>query len=276
MSSDQGVLFKPLNDTEKLSKLSQFARLVQANVVVWEKGKDEKISLNAETFSRVRSELKITGKYPLELIGKELLLTFEINGLHFFGKCKLHKRGGQTTVLSCSYEIFKSERRLNFRLLTYPHHEVYMGINIGTDKVEQSNVLGLNIGMSQTSLFKNFLNIIGDKKENIDPEGFLRFRIMDISVTGLALQFGAIEAGLFKDTEQIYENSFIDFNGELISIPKSKILYMNEATAADKKTKIIKAGIQFLEVDTNLDETLALIINQTLRNVESEFEDFIK
>jgi hypothetical protein len=276
MTSDQGVLFKSLNDTEKLSKFSQLARLVQADIVVWEKGKKEKVTLVVDTFSRVRIELKINGKYPPEFIGKVLLLTFEINGLRFFGKCKLQTRAGKITVLNCNYEIFKSERRLNFRLLTYPHHEVYMGINIGIEGVEQSNVLGLNIGMSQTSLFKNFLNIIGDKEEQVDPEGFLRFRIMDISVTGLALQFGAIEAELFKDSDQIYKNSFIDFNGELISIPKSKILYMNETKAVDKKTKIVKAGIQFLEVDTNLDEALAHIINQTLRNVESEFEDFIK
>jgi hypothetical protein len=276
MSSDQGVFFKPLNDTERLSKFTQLANLASATITVWEKGKKDKHILSISKFSRVKSELKVIGKYPANLVGTTLLLTFEINGLHFFGKCKLHAKSETLIIMDCKFDLFKSERRLNFRLLTYPHHEVYMAIDVGAKKLESSNVVGINIGMSQTTLFKNFLNIIGDKEKQIDPDGYLRFRVMDISVTGLALQFGQIESEFFDGVEQCFENSFIDFNGHLISIPKSKFLYMNETRAADKKTKLMKAGVQFLEVDTNLDEELANIINQTLRSMESEFEDFIK
>ena len=88
MTSDQGVFFKPLNEKERLSKLAQLSNLTPSNIIVWEKGKKEKYTLTIGAFSRIKSEFKIIGKYPVTFIDKIILLTFEINGLHFFGKCK--------------------------------------------------------------------------------------------------------------------------------------------------------------------------------------------
>ena len=51
---------------------------------------------------------------------------------------------------------------------------------------------------------------------------------------------------------------------------------MLDSLAPDKSTRLKKAGVQFVDVDTNLDETIASVINQTLRSAEAEFEDFIK
>jgi hypothetical protein len=107
-------------------------------------------------------------------------------------------------------------------------------------------------------------------------DGHIRLRVLDISVTGLAVQFGTIENELFDEINIELKNMFLEFNNEIFEIPNGKILYKLDYLARDKKTRMFKGGVKFLEVDTNLDEELARIINQTLRSLESEFEEFVK
>lgn len=279
MSNDNNILFKALNDSEKKSKLYQLTNGKSSNVVtIWKKGQTTKYNLKVTDFIRAKTEIYIKGNIPQEFTGDTLLLTFEINGMHFFGKCKLVIREGMPASLDCSADLYKSERRNNFRLLTYPHHEVYVSINVGVEKIKKSNILSLNTGQSQTSLFKNFLNIMDDIEENSveELEGYLRFRVTDISVTGLAFQFGKIESQFFTELNKELGIIFVDFNGDLIKIPNAKVLYVIDKAVTNSKATLYKGGTQFLDVDVNLDEILSKRINETLRSSEAEFEDFIK
>lgn len=279
MAKDNNILFKALNDAEKNSKLFQLANGKYSNTVtVWKKGESTKYKLKVTDFVRAKTEIYVKGDIPEDFEKETLLLTFELNGMHFFGKCNLVLRPGMPKSLNCSHELFKSERRNNFRLLTYPHHEVYVSINVGKAEIEKSNVLNLSTGQSQTSLFKNFLSIVGDIKEKDieDLEGYLRFRVIDISATGLAFQLGKIESGFFKELNKDLGTIYLDFNGELIKIPNARVLYIIDKVVSNSKATLYKAGTQFFDVDTNLDQLLAGKINQTLRSSESEFEDFIK
>lgn len=279
MSKDNNILFKALNDAEKNSKLFQLANGNYSNqVTVWKKGDSKKYTLKVTDFIRAKTEIYVQGNIPEEFEKETLLLTFELNGMHFFGKCTLIMREGFPLSLSCTHELFKSERRNNFRLLTYPHHEVYVSINVGKSEIEKSNVLSMSTGQSQTSLFKNFLNIMDDieEKDVEELEGYLRFRVIDISVTGLAFQLGKIESQFFSELNKDLGVIYLDFNGELIRIPNARVLYIIDKPVSNSKVKLFKAGTQFFNVDTNLDELLARKINHTLRSSESEFEDFIK
>ena len=197
MSNNSNILFKALNDAEKNSKLFQLANGSTSSntVTIWKKGDSTKYRLRVTDFIRAKTEIYLKGNIPEEFAGDVLLLNFELNGMHFFGKCTLVIRDNMPASLNCSHDLYKSERRNNFRLLTYPHHQVFVSINVGKENIEKSNVLNLNTGQSQTTLFKNFLNIMKDVEEkDIDElEGYLRFRVIDISVTGIAFQFGKIE-----------------------------------------------------------------------------------
>lgn len=277
MTDDKNVYFKALNEQEKLSKLALLSKDENANIVVWKKGSAEKHKLKVCDYVRSRAEIQILKNFPKELLKSEVLISFELSGLNFFGQAKVVERLGSQIWLEVSEELYKSERRKNFRLLTFPHHNVHINFKVGKEKIKKSNVLNIrgNSG-EQTGLFKNFLNLIGEKEKSLDPDEYLRFRVLDVSVTGLALQFGDIEREFFDDPEQVFINSVLEFDEKMITIPELKVLYIQDKYALDKSTTVTKAGVAFQNLDVNLDEELSFLINKTLRSIESEFEGFLK
>lgn len=277
MTADKNVFFKALNESEKLSKLAQLPKSSKPDIVIWKKGESKKHKLKVSDFIRSKAEIKFTQDCPKEFLDSLVLFSFDLNGLSLFGRGKIIQRLDNQYWLVCKEELFKSERRKNFRLLTYPHHKVYINFKIGKEKIKSSNVLSIKGGTGgQTALFTNFLDMLEDKEPTFDASEYLRFRVIDISVTGLAFQFGKIEAEFFQDLEFVFENSIIEFNDKILTIPEIQVLYMQEGYALDKKTTITKAGAAFVNLDTNLDEELSFLINKTLRNIESEFEGFLK
>lgn len=277
MAADKNVFFKALNESEKLSKLAQLPKSSKPDIVIWKKGENKKYKLKACDFVRSKAELQLLKDCPKDFLESSVLYSFELSGLSFFGRAKIIQRLDNQYWLECNEELFKSERRKNFRLLTYPHHKVYINFKIGKEKIKSSNVLSIKGGAGgQTALFNNFLELLEQKEPTFDAGEYLRFRVIDISVTGLAFQFGKIEAEFFEDLEFIFKNSILEFNDEVLTIPELKVLYVQDGFALDQKTSITKAGSAFVNMDTNLDEELSFLINKTLRSVESEFEGFLK
>ena len=135
----------------------------------------------------------------------------------------------------------------------------------------------MNTGSSQTGLFNNFLDIVNNEnKQEIQPiAGNVKFRVIDISVTGLAFQFSEVEASVLNKIDAIYKNVTLEFNGEILNIPEVEKLYQLDFLARNNKSRMYKAGCRFNNIDINLDESLAKLINTTMRSVESEFEDFV-
>ncbi len=275
-ASEQNVFFNKLTSAEKQSKLSQLASASKTNLVIWQKGKAQKYSLAAIDYVRSKDLIEISGKVDEKMFEKEVLASFELSGLHFFGKCKLTKMDSKKSYLLFDNDLFKSERRANFRLLTYPHQDVYVHLKIPNIESKDSNLVDLRTKISQTNLFNNFLSIIEEEGGEKKLDGYLRFRVLDISVTGTAIQFGEIEAELFDDFKKELGLMYLDFNGTVVEIPNGEVVYKRDFLAGDKQTKLYKAGMRFLNVNTNLDEKLSQLINEKLRSLESEFEDFLK
>ncbi len=276
-NTEANVFFKKLTSSEKQSKLAQLATGKENKVVVWKKAETVKYNLTAINFKRSKEEVEVIGKINSDLLDKDVLASFDIAGLHFFGKCKLINQINGKVCLEFKSDLFKSERRANFRLLTFPHQDVYIHIKIPEEKMQDSNLVSLRTKMSETGLFNNFLKIVGEGSHQEEKiAGFLKFRVIDISVTGLAIQVGELENQLIGDIEDDLGKMVLDFNGESVEIPNGQILYKTNLLARDKKTRVFKAGLKFSDIDTNLDEKLAQIINKALRSLESEFEDFLK
>jgi hypothetical protein len=276
MTAEQSVYFKQLTLKEKQSKLAHLAKSGKNSITLWKKGESKKYKFDVSDFFRSKLQLLLTGNVSSNLKNTDVLYTFDFNGLHFFGKGKTVIQEGKLAALDIVDHLFKSERRANFRLLTYPHHNVFVQIAVPHEEIEKSNVVSFKTGQSQTGLFNSFMNLVGDSADKSVRKGYVKFRVLDVSVTGLAIQFGDIEADFFQDMEKELGNMFIDFNGEDITIPNGKILYKVDFLARDKKTRLYKAGLKFTDIDINLDEALAKLINEALRDVESEFEDFVK
>lgn len=272
MNDSTGTYFQELNQKEKISKLSNLVSN-KDEITIWEKGDKEREKHVPLDFSRDRVEIIIQSNSSAKK-NKEVLFSFKLNGLNFFGKGKIKHLNGKQYVLVVEDKLFKSERRSTFRLLTYPHHQVYIAIHIPEEEVSKSNVLSLNSKMSQTNLFKNFLQIINDDEKSQYREGYFPFRVIDISVTGVAFQIGEFEASFFPEG-RVVEEVFIDFNGEEVAIPKVEVVYNVSVLHSNTQQRTNKIGLRFLDIDTNLDLKLGAMINGALRDVESEFEDFI-
>lgn len=275
--NEPSVYFKKLTESEKQSKLARLCTVNDSSVVVWLKGSKNKYTLKPSQFYKSKKEILITGDVPDNLFNKEVLVSFELSGLHFFGQSKLITQTSDKLYLDFNLvDLFKSERRANFRLLTFPHQKVYLHIKVPSEEVEQSNIVQFNTKTSETGLFTNFLSLIGEKNSIKKIEGYIKLRVLDISVTGLALRLGDIENKFLEKIGPKFTEMYLEFNENMIAIPEGEILYKLDFLAPDRKTRMFKGGLKFSNIDTNLDEELSKIINETLRSLDSEFEDFLK
>lgn len=273
MSSEGNTYFQDQTEKEKTSRLTLLANNT-SEVTIWCKGDKVRESFSAQEYSKDRVELVVVAKSKSLLSGKEVLYSFKINGLNYFGKGKLKTLNGKFYVLQATETLYKSERRNTFRLLTYPHHQVFIRLPIPEEEIESSNVVSMNSKMSETNLFKNFLTLIDEKTQIFYREGYFPFRVLDLSVTGLAFQTGEIESGFFPTDKKI-EKVYLDFNGEEVEIPKCEVVYNVPVLHSNTQQRTKKIGLRFLDIDVNLDEYLGKLINGALRDVESDFEDFI-
>lgn len=274
MTEGSSPYFQLLNDDEKASKLA-LAVKAGSDVTVWEKGSKERASLLAAEFVRADERLLCSGSSDKGLSGKEVLFSFEANGLSFFGGGELKKIKPGLYALQATKKLYKNERRANFRLLTFPHHKVYLHIAAEEEETAEGNVVGIKSGVSQTGLFKNFLKLIGGSDEAGEKEGHISFRVLDLSVSGAALQVGELESGGFAPGSKTGP-LVLEFNGEEEEIQDGEVVYNIDMIPSNNGQRLRKAGIKFLRVDTNQDQRLAKLINSALRDFESEFEDFIK
>ena len=262
--------FKELNDQEKLSKLA-FATSQKIKIVVWEKGKNNKVEVEGDIFLKEKLQIVLSDNNSLENQVKDLLYSFSINGVSFFGKCKLINPD-RKLVLDCTNQLFKSERRKNYRLLTYPHFKSFAEADLDVSEIEDSNVVNLATKKTTTGLFKNFLELVNEEEGSKTHQG-ISFRVFDLSVTGVALLFGELEKEVL-DKNEFIQDLKIKLSDHSVLIPRAKVCYITDMIGSKNYT--YKAGIEFVNIDTNLDSQLGFIINKFLRDTDSEFEDFLE
>lgn len=274
MTSESSAYFQQLTDKEMASKLNQLARS-DGSVTVWEKGDKKREQHEAREYKAESSRLLCSTTSKSSLIGKKILFSFEINGLSFFGSGELKSVNSGLLALELSEKLFKSERRGTFRLLTFPHHKVFLHIELNEEELQQSNVIGIKSGVSETGLFKNFLSLIKGNDDGVYREGFTPFRVLDFSVTGAAAQVGELESKFFPKGSQT-GTIVLEFNGKEEVIPNGEVVYNVDMLPSGSGQKTFKVGVKFLDIDTNMDQRLGKLINSALRDFETEFEDFLK
>lgn len=263
--------FSRLSEREKLSKLNLIVKN-KVKITVWEKGK--KNCKIFEAFDLEDKVLKIKTKQS-RFAQENVLYFFDLKGLSFFGIGRFiyNDDDDEDISLDCSSILYKLERRLNFRMLSFPHHNIYLCIKTGTFE-SQSNVIELKLGRSIDDLFREFLEQINDKDDVKIRDGYVPFRVMDMSIGGLSLHISELEKDLFvigKNLGKVY----IIFNGEEVSIPDVKIVYLKKIKSQTRNLDVIKVGVQFLEVDSKIEHKLGHLVYDAVREFTSEFENFI-
>lgn len=265
--------FSKLDPKEKVSRLIQLNNS-KGLVTVWVKGQKQKYTFKILDFIKDRSEILLDTKEEIFPKGTKLLCSFELRGMYFFSEVSANRSIVDHFILESNDPIYKSEKRGSYRLLTYPIYEVYSEFDLD-ETYEGGVVIDLKSRTNQTGLFKNFLKLIEDREDEKQHQS-VKYRVQDLSTTGLSLHIGELEAQFFSK-DYIYKDVKIQFPDETIVIPEVKVVYIVDYIAA-KNVKKYKVGLHFPNMPVVVDDLLGGKINQLLREIDfnKDFENFTK
>lgn len=275
--------FKLLLDKELHKRMRQLLEKTR-KVTVWEKGQAQRTHFKCfqyfEKSKSISCELHDNPEQKSELLGKSLLINIEIVGVKYFGKCRLeYDDKGHYHIINID-ELYKSERRKNFRLLTYPHFDIYGVLDLGKNfsKKEEGQILDFTKNNAEYSdIFSSFLSFVHDSENISSNEKQVVFRVHDLSVSGLGVKVGTLESNYFDEGRTFVEIDLV-FSDEKFRIPEARVVYMQEHNNGPlKNVDEIKIGLQYINPSEQLDNDLARKINSLLRDtdVDESFEDFI-
>lgn len=264
--------FSKLEPLEKEMRL-QLAATSRAELTLWVKGSKEKFKTTAVNFNKNKNEITTEGKLSF-LPGAQILASFEVRGMNFFSQIKVLQVDSEGMKLYFHSELFKSERRNSFRLLTYPMYNINAYIDLG-EQYKGSGVSNISKKPTQTEIFKSFLKLVEDQSASDRTIG--KFRIQDLSVTGMSINIADLESDIFVK-DHIFHNVRLDFSDDEIIIPELKVVYVINTISTDKSGQKYKVGLQFNQLPNLIDDHLGRKINKLLRDNDSdkEFENFIK
>lgn len=267
--------FTTLTEAEKKSKLWQLATH-KGQCTLWRRGQKERSIFRIKEFNKEEAKLLLHVEPDSPSLGTDVLGSFELKNVSFFFKTKIIAATANTLVLDTSVDFYKSERRQNYRLLTYPIYDINAHFVLPED-YQGGKVVDIRNKSSQTGLFRSFLKLV--EPEGSDKLGNqLKLRVQDLSVTGLSIHIGEIELPFFR-TGDILPGLEIDVAGESISIPQTKVVYVvDQIGHIESHQKKFKVGLRFEKLPEELDLKLGTKINELLRQVDAniEFEDFLK
>lgn len=268
------TFFSKLDLYEKNNRLSQLG-VSKGEVIIWEKGKKEKQKFTASVYDKDQQNLVLDSKKDIYPRGTKILCSFEMRGMTFFSEVVFQKSIGDDAVLEMHKDLFKSEKRGSYRLLTYPTHEVWVEFELG-EVYDGGKVVDLKTRTSQTDLFKNFLNLVKTDDESLN-KGIVRLRVQDISATGIAIHIGELESKYFPK-DKIFDSVKIRFIDQNFVIPQIKVVYVVDYISSDKNIRKFKIGMNFSKSSPDLDTLIGKKINQVIRESDSskDFEKLIK
>jgi hypothetical protein len=272
--------FSKLDSKEKESRLVQLG-ISKGQVTVWVKGSQKKFHYSVLEFDKARLEIILNNKENMFSKGTQLLCSFELRGMFFFSEVTVNKSIVDFFILEFKGQLFKSEKRSSYRLLTFPIYNVNAEFDLG-EAYEGGKVVDIKNRNSQTTgLFKNFLSLI-EAPEEVDGvvkdvTQTQKFRVQDLSATGLSLHISELEAGYFAKGI-LFKNVKVIFPDETIIVPEVKVVYLVDFIAAERKIKKYKVGLNFPNNPVTIDENLGLKINELLREIDfnKDFENFTK
>lgn len=266
------TFFSKLDQTEKSNRLKSIGHN-RCLVTIWVKGEKDKHNVHAMTYDADRSTLIMNTREDIFPNNTPVLCSFEFRGMNFFSQVVFVKSVGDFACLKFESDLFKSEKRQAFRLMTYPQHNVWAVIDLD-EGYQGGKVIDFRTKQSTTALFNKFLSLVEGDETN--PSA-LKIRVQDLSTSGMALHIGELESQYFPK-EAVFKNVKIKFADDEVVIPLVKIVYVAKIPSADKNLTKFKLGINFENLPSALDHWLGKKINQLLRDSDhnKDFENFNK
>lgn len=209
------------------------------------------------------------------LIGKHVFLSFNFNDIDYFAEgTMLQDETHDKVMVKLIGEIYRSEKRDNERLITFPHHQVYTYFKILNKAQNQGNVIPLKKDDYSSYKEKKRLEL----KEKIegrveDSSDLFGFRTLDISKNGIAFVVGEEESIHFKEGKDM--SFYILFNEEVFLIKGAKLVYKVNYLG-EKESKRFKVGLTYRPTE-KLSFHLSSVLQETSNtdDVQKQFENFI-
>ncbi len=211
-------------------------------------------------------------------LGKRILLTFIINDVDYFTEGTVSfDEVHDTLIVELDKDFYRSEKRSNERLLTYPHHQVYVYFKIQDEK-DESNVIELK--REEDKLYVDYKQrqkkeLKEKLKEKVaDIDDLVGFRVLDISRSGVAYLVGEDEGKYFS--EKAKYSFYVLFDGDLFVVKGADLVYKVDYVGGKEGTKRYKVGLTFKPV-SNLTHYVTELLKEGVESdtMKREFEDFI-
>lgn len=211
-------------------------------------------------------------------IGKKVFFNFTLNEADYFSEGSIsHDDIHNTLVIRMTENFYRTEKRGNERLLTFPHHQVYAYFKVLNEK-DESNVIELkreedklyiDYKMKQKKELKERL-----KKKISDVEDLIGFRALDISRSGIAFIINNDESKYFKDN--IKYSFYILFDGDIFVVRGANLVYKVDYVGGPEGKKRFKVGLNFNPVE-NLSKHILELLRESsgAGSIQKEFEDFV-
>ncbi len=211
-------------------------------------------------------------------IGKKVLFNFSLNDSDYFSEGNVsHDDIHNTLVIRLTENFYRTEKRDNERLLTFPHHQVYAYFKVLNEK-DESNVIELkreedklyiDYKMRQKKELKERL-----KKKISDVEDLIGFRALDISRSGIAFIINNDESKYFKDG--IKYSFYILFDGDIFVVKGANLVYKVDYVGGPEGKKRFKVGLNFNPVE-NLSRHIQELLRESsgVGSIQKEFEEFV-
>lgn len=211
-------------------------------------------------------------------VGKKVLFNFSINDSDYFSEGSVsHDDIHNTLVIRLTDNFYRTEKRDNERLLTFPHHQVYAYFKVLNEK-DESNVIELkreedklyiDYKMKQKKELKERL-----KKKISDVEDLIGFRALDISRSGIAFIINNDESKYFKDN--IKYSFYILFDGDIFVVKGANLVYKVDYVGGPEGKKRFKVGLNFNPVE-NLSKHIQELLRESsgVGSIQKEFEEFV-
>ncbi len=214
------------------------------------------------------------------ILNKQVFLSFTLNEIDYFseGFISLNETDGNL-ILKLDKDIYRSEKRINERLLTFPHHQVYAYFKMPKHDLNQDNIVPLK--REDGELYLDYKKQRKQKlldelsKKTDDVKDLVGFRALDISRSGIAFTVGATEGSYFDQAKR-YPFKIL-FDGDLFEVPTSKVVYKVNFVNRGEGGACYKVGLNFNPV-SELTQKIMEILRQSdgMDNAHKEFEEFIE
>lgn len=268
--------FIKLTQKEVQARISQLV-LQRASAKLWKK-REKHLSCSFEAYNTDDGlTISFSGIVAdSSWLNKNVLIQFTFNHVDYFAKGQVVKvRDSDGVKVSLGKYIYKTEKRENERLLTFPHYQAYAYFKLYED--EAQNVLSFNqrkvVDIQAYEKFNTKIEQI-QKKTKTEIGELIGFRVLDISKNGISFLIDTKSKSLFQEIHNVAFSLMID--GEMFALNQGKLIYLvdylNGHLSGNNKYKV---GLTFESTDDFTNKLFSLLEERRdMGIVRKQFEDF--